>query len=234
MGQKVKIDNKSFRVIGVLQPKDSTIFANSNLGVYIPYTTAMKILLGKDSLNLIMLKAKDPEIINDTVDEINQLLDSRHDIQPGEVRDFTVSSSQEALQTLGTITGILTGILAGIAGISLVVGGIGIMNIMLVTVTERTREIGLLKAIGAKPADILTQFLIESIVLTLVGGAIGMVVGVLFSFLITKVAHLPFVISPFAIILAVGVSAAVGIAFGYYPARKAAKLTPIEALSYVS
>jgi putative ABC transport system permease protein len=106
------------------------------------------------------------------------------------------------------------------------------MNIMLVTVTERTREIGLLKAIGAKPGDILTQFLIESIVLTLVGGAIGMVVGVLFSFLITKVAHLPFVISPFAIILAVGVSAAVGIAFGYYPARKAAKLTPIEALRY--
>ncbi len=232
VGESIKIDNRSFRIIGVLQEKDSSGFQNPNTGVYIPVNTAMKVVLGQDHVSVIMAQAKEADLIDQTVEDITALLVDRHNIEDGKAKDFTVTSSKEALETLGTITGLLTGLLAGIAGISLVVGGIGIMNIMLVTVTERTKEIGLLKAIGARQKDILTQFLIESIVLTLVGGAIGMAIGILLSFLITSVANLPFVISISAILLAVGVSSGVGLVFGYYPAKRAAQLSPIDALRY--
>ncbi len=232
VGETVKIDNRSFRVMGVLQEKDSSGFSNPNSAVYIPVTTAMKILLGQDNVSMIMAQAQDPDLIDQTVNDLGNLLVDQHDIEPGESRDFTVSSSKEALATLSSVTGLLTTLLAGIAAISLVVGGIGIMNIMLVTVTERTKEIGLLKAIGAQQRDILTQFLIESLVLTLVGGIIGMTLGIFFAYIITQVVKIPFVLSPMAIVLAVGVSSAVGIGFGYYPARRAAKLSPIEALRY--
>jgi len=232
VGQTVKIDNRSFRVIGVLQEKDANITSNPNTAIYIPVTTAMKILLGTDHIFGMMLQATDSELVNQTSEDITSLLIDRHDITEGEANDFTVRTSAQALATIGSVTGLLTALLAGIAGISLLVGGIGIMNIMLVTVTERTREIGLLKAIGAKRSDILTQFLIEALVLTLVGGAVGMGIGILLAFIITSIAKIPFVISPVAILLAVGVSSIVGIVFGYYPANKAAKLAPIDALRH--
>ncbi len=232
VGETVKVDNKSFRIVGVLLEKDSSAFSNPNKAVYIPVNTAMKILLGQDYVSSIMIKAENSELVNQTVNDITNLMIGKHDITVGKVKDFTVTSSQQALQTVGSVTGLLTSLLAGIAGISLVVGGIGIMNIMLVTVTERTKEIGLLKSIGARDRDILTQFLIEAIVLTLLGGAIGMTLGIIFSFLISSLINIPFVISASAILLAVGVSSAVGLVFGYYPAQRAAKLSPIEALRF--
>ncbi len=232
VGETVRIDNRSFRVVGVLLQKDSSVFSNPNKAVYIPINTAMKVLLGQDYVSSIMLQAANPDLVNQTVNDVTALMVDRHDITKGEIRDFTVNSSQQALATVGSVTGLLTTLLAGIAGISLVVGGIGIMNIMLVTVTERTREIGLLKSIGARNRDILTQFLIEAIVLTLVGGAIGIIIGIALAFLISNVIGIPFVLSATAILLAVGVSSAVGIVFGYYPAQRAAKLSPIEALRH--
>ncbi|MBA3723588.1 MAG: ABC transporter permease [Candidatus Levybacteria bacterium] len=232
VGESIKIDNRSFRIIGVLAEADTSSFTNPNTAVYIPVTTAMKILLGQNHVGNITVLADDPEFINSSVGQIETLLRERHDIVQGAEDDFAVRSSQQALSTLGNVTGLLTALFAGIAGISLVVGGIGIMNIMLVTVTERTREIGLLKAIGARQKDILTQFLIEATVLTLVGGAIGMILGIALAVIITKVANLPLVISPIAILASVGVSAAVGILFGYYPAQRAAKLSPIDALRH--
>jgi putative ABC transport system permease protein len=232
VGESIKIDNKSFRVIGVLQEKDSSVLADPNKGVYIPLNTAMKIILGQDYVSLILIQVENGELVNQTVNDITALLVDEHDIAEGAEKDFSVNSAQEALDTVGSVTGLLTSLLSGIAGISLVVGGIGIMNIMLVTVTERTKEIGLLKAIGAKDQDILTQFLIESIVLTLIGGLIGMTLGISLSFIISNLIDIPFVISGNAILLAVGVSSGVGIIFGYYPAQSAAKLSPIDALRY--
>lgn len=234
VGESIKIDNRSFRVIGVLEEKDTSGFSNPNQGIYIPVTTVMKIMLGQDYVSMIMARAENAELVDQTVLDIENLMIDRHDIDTavGEAKDFTVSSSKEALETVGSVTGLLTALLAGIAGISLVVGGIGIMNIMLVTVTERTKEIGLLKAIGARQNDILTQFLIEAVVLTLVGGTIGMLLGIGLSFIVTQFANLPFVLSARAVLLAVGVSSGVGIVFGYYPARRAARLSPIDALRY--
>jgi putative ABC transport system permease protein len=232
VGESVKIDNRSFRIIGVLLEKDSSAFSNPNKAVYIPVNTAMKILLGQDYVSSIMVQAENADLVNQTVNDITALMVDQHDITEGEVKDFSVNSSKQALETVGSVTGMLTSLLAGIAGISLVVGGIGIMNIMLVTVTERTKEIGLLKAIGARDRDILTQFLIEAIVLTLVGGIIGMTLGIMLSFLVSGLINIPFVVSLTAILLAVGVSSAVGVIFGYYPAQRAAKLSPIDALRH--
>ncbi len=232
VGESVKIDSRSFRIVGVLQQKDSSVFSDPNSAVYIPVTTAMKVVLGQNYVSSILVQAENADLINQTVDDITALLVQRHSIFEGKVKDFSIESSKQALQIVDTVTGLLTLLLAGIAGISLVVGGIGIMNIMLVTVTERTKEIGLLKAIGARDRDVLRQFLIEAVVLTLSGGVIGIVLGILLSFLISSVIHIPFVISFSAIFLAVGVSSAVGILFGYYPAQRAAKLSPIDALRY--
>ncbi|MFH1601876.1 MAG: ABC transporter permease [Candidatus Shapirobacteria bacterium] len=232
VGESIKLDNKSFRVIGVLQEKDSSAFSNPNKGVYIPVNTAMKILLGQDYVSQILIQVENGELVNQTVNDITSLLVDQHDIIEGANNDFSVNSAQQALDTVGSVTGLLTALLSGIAAISLVVGGIGIMNIMLVTVTERTREIGLLKSIGARDGDILTQFLIEAIVLTLVGGLIGMSLGIGLSFLISGLIDIPFVVSLSSILLAVGVSSVVGVVFGYYPAQRAAKLLPIEALRY--
>lgn len=232
VGESIKLDNKSFRIIGVLQEKDSSAFSNPNKGVYIPINTAMKILFGQDYVSQILIQVGNGELVNQTVNDITALLADQHDITEGAKNDFSVNSAQQALDTVGSVTGLLTALLSGIAAISLVVGGIGIMNIMLVTVTERTKEIGLLKSIGARDKDILTQFLIEAIVLTLIGGLIGMSLGIGLSFLISGFMDIPFVVSLSSILFAVGVSSAVGVVFGYYPARRAAKLLPIEALRY--
>ena len=231
-GQSIQIGAKFFRVEGVTQSKGGSGFSNPDDTVYVPVTTAMTILLGQNYVSVIEANADDSSNVNAVNDEIKELLTTRHNISDGQLPDFTTQSSQSALQTVSTITSLLTVMLAGIAGISLVVGGIGIMNIMLVTVTERTKEIGLLKAIGAKRKDILTQFLIEAVVLTLSGGAIGIILGLSLGFVVAQLVHIPYIISFSSIALAVGVSTTVGVVFGIYPAQRAAKLSPIDALRY--
>lgn len=232
IGQTVTIKSRSFRVVGVMVAKGSSGFTNPDETVYIPVTTGMRELLGQDFVSAIIVSATNADQVTQTMTDIQSFLLDRHKITDPTLADFTIRSSKDAISILGTITGILTGGLAGIAAISLVVGGIGIMNIMLVTVTERTREIGLLKAIGAKRKDILTQFLIEAVVLTLSGGIVGIIIGISFTFIITRFAPIPFILSPVSIILAVGVSTVVGLIFGIYPAQRAAKLSPIDALRY--
>jgi putative ABC transport system permease protein len=232
IGNTITIKSLSFRVIGVIKEKGSTTFSNPDETIYIPVTTSMKMLLGQNFVQAISVEATDGQKIDQTISDIKDILLDQHKISDPTLADFTIRSSRDALSILGNITGVLTGMLAGIAAISLVVGGIGIMNIMLVTVTERTKEIGLLKAIGARRADILAQFLIEAVVLTVAGGVVGIVVGVSSAFLITRVLPIPFIVQPIAIILAVGVSTIVGVIFGIYPAQRAAKLSPIDALRY--
>jgi putative ABC transport system permease protein len=170
--------------------------------------------------------------MTDAQNEVGYLLLSRHKLDDPAEADFMIMSQNDILNTASQVTGTFTALLGGIAAISLVVGGIGIMNIMLVTVTERTREIGLRKALGAKKRFIVTQFLIEAIILTSLGGLIGMVVGIIVSYFLTSILSMPFAVSPVSIVTAVGVSGAIGILFGWYPAQKAADLQPIEALRY--
>ncbi len=232
-GQSIEIGNKFFRVIGVAAAKGSSGFSNPDDSVYIPVTTAQTILLGQNYVSEILVDADDPSQVDKTNDAIVQLLTDRHKITDPKLVDFTMRTAKDALTTLNAVTGILTAMLAGIGGISLLVGGIGIMNIMLVTVTERTKEIGLLKAIGAKRKDILTQFLIESVVLTLAGGVVGIALGTSLAYLLSTFAlHVPFVFQASSVMLAVGVSTLVGVTFGIYPAQRAARLSPIDALRY--
>jgi putative ABC transport system permease protein len=223
VGETIKIDGKTFRIVGVIT--DSS-------GVVAPISTVQKVLLSQNYLNSIELYISDSELIDSMEDVVENLLLLRHDISKAEDADFSIRSSQEMIDSVSSITGTLSGMLAGIAAISLVVGGIGIMNIMLVTVTERTKEIGLLKAIGAKKSNILFQFLIESVVVTLLGGIVGMLLGIIVTFIASSMLSIPFVVSLSSILLAIGVSAAVGIVFGWYPARQAAELQPIDALRY--
>ncbi len=233
VGQSIEIGSKFFLVEGETVAKGSSGFSNPDNTVYIPVTTAQTELLGQNYVQYIMVDTDDPTQVNSVSNNIKQLLLTRHKITGTMQQDFTITTSQGALSTLNTITGILTTMLAGIAGISLLVGGIGIMNIMLVTVTERTKEIGLLKAIGAEKKDILTQFLIEALVLTLSGGVVGIILGISFAYILsTGLLHIDFILQPFAIVLAVGVSTIVGIVFGLYPAQRAANLSPIDALRF--
>lgn len=223
VGESIRIDGIAFRIIGVMDESGD---------VLIPVSTAQKIVFGQTNLDSISVEVSDTKFINQVMKDVENLLLIQHDIDDPALADFNVRSTQSLTETISSVTGTLTTAISGIAAISLVVGGIGIMNIMLVTVTERTKEIGLLKAVGAKKNHILTQFLIESIVLTLVGGFIGMVVGVLLSYVASSVMDIPFVVNASSIFLAIGVSATVGILFGWYPANKAAKLNPIDALRY--
>ena len=223
IGKIVKIDLRPFRIVGVVD--DSS-------GIYIPITTAMNTLMGQDYVNSITVMISDSELVDAAESDIEDLLLNRHEILDVDDADFSIRSSQDMISTISDVTGTLISMLSAIAAISLVVGGIGIMNIMLVTVTERTKEIGLMKAIGAKQKDILTQFLIESVVLTLSGGIVGTLIGVLITFVAAKILSIPFVVGINSILLAVGVSVAVGVVFGYYPARRGAKLNPIDALRY--
>jgi putative ABC transport system permease protein len=231
-GEPIIIDGKSFRVVGVTKSKGTTGFSNPDATIYIPVTTAMTILLGQKNVANIQVLTDSPESLATVTTSITELLSERHNISDGEALDFNIGSSQDALSSLESVTTTLTAMLGGIAGISLVVGGIGIMNIMLVTVTERTKEIGLLKAIGAKKIDILTQFLIEAIVLTLTGGIIGIILGESLAVIVSSLLGLPFVFQFSSILLAVGVSTVIGVLFGLYPAQRAAKLSPIDALRY--
>ena len=216
-----------------MKPKGvGTFGVDQDTEVIVPVTTAQKLLLGVNYYNLIEVQVKDASLIPQATTEIAQVLEHNHKVTDPSKDDFTVRNPQDALALLGTITSALTIFLAAIAGISLLVGGIGIMNIMLVSVTERTREIGLRKAIGAKRSDILLQFLIEAIALTIIGGAIGIGLGWLGAVAIAKVGNWAPIVSLNSILLAFGVSALFGLVFGIYPANKASKLSPIEALRY--
>jgi putative ABC transport system permease protein len=232
LGQSIRISGQSFKIVGITVSKGGTGFGNQDDIIYVPLSTAQKVLFGATSLTSIAVEAKNADVMTAAEDEIGYVLLDRHKISSPTNADFSIFSQNDILNTASSITGTFTALLSGIAAISLIVGGIGIMNIMLVTVTERTREIGLRKALGAKKRNIIAQFLIESIILTFIGGLIGMGIGILASFIISKVIGLPFTISPGSIILAIGVSGAIGILFGWYPARKAANLQPIEALRY--
>jgi putative ABC transport system permease protein len=232
LGQSIRIQGQAFKVVGVTVSKGGAGFGNQDDVIYVPLSVAQKVLFGATSLSSISVEAKSSAVMTAAEDQVGYLLLDRHKIANPTNADFSIFSQNDILNTASTVTGTFTALLSGIAAISLIVGGIGIMNIMLVTVTERTREIGLRKALGAKKKDIISQFLIEAIILTFAGGVIGMIVGVLISVVISKLVGIPFAISPGSVMLAIGVSGAIGIIFGWYPARKAANLQPIEALRY--
>lgn len=238
-GETVRIEGQPFRVIGVLESKGGGAFGSEDNQVLVPFTTAQTRLIRRatsDRVDVIFVQAASGDVVAQATDEISTILRTRHRTEIG-ADDFTVFSQQDLLTTFQSITGILTIFLGGIAGISLLVGGIGIMNIMLVSVTERTREIGLRKALGARRRDILIQFLTESSLLSLIGGIIGILFGWLISFGVGQIAaasgtaFTP-VVGADAIALATLFSAAVGLFFGIYPANRAASLEPVEALRY--
>jgi len=232
IGKMIRTSNQSLKVIGVTAAKGGSGFNNQDDIIYIPLSTAQKQLFGVSYLSSISVEAKSAEVMTDAQNEIGYLLLSRHKLNDPTQADFSIMSQTDIMNTASQVTGTFTTLLSGIAGISLLVGGIGIMNIMLVTVTERTREIGLRKALGAKQKTVILQFLFEAIILTLTGGVIGMMLGILTSFLLSSMMSLPFTISWPAILLAMGVSGVIGVIFGWYPAQKASRLQPIEALRY--
>lgn len=232
VGQTIRINGQVFTIIGTTVAKGSSGPNSQDDVVYIPLTTAQKLVFGASHVTSISLSAKDEQHMQQAENEITSLLMTRHKIKTVDNIDFRIFSQEDILETVSTVTGTFTTLLSGIAAISLLVGGIGIMNIMLVTVTERTREIGLRKALGAKKKIITAQFLTEAVMITFIGGVIGTILGIVISLILSSVMNLPKTLSPFSIILAFTVSASVGILFGWYPAQKAAKLEPIEALRY--
>jgi putative ABC transport system permease protein len=217
----------------VTKTKGGTGFNNPDDAVYVPLTSAQRFLAGQASyLSSINIEASTQNAMTQVQTDITDLLLTRHKITNSAQADFSVINQADLASTASSTTRTLTLLLAAIAGISLVVGGIGIMNMMLTTVTERTREIGLRKAIGARKRDVTLQFLVEAVVLTLISGVIGVVLGWLVSVAVTKFANLHTSVTWQSIVLAFGVSAVIGIVFGFYPARRAAGLNPIEALRY--
>jgi putative ABC transport system permease protein len=232
IGQTIKVGNVSLTVIGVTKSKGGTGFMNQDDIIFAPLSVVQKQIAGATNLSSIALEAKSADQMTQAQNEVGYLLLERHKLSDPASADFSIFSQNDILSTASQTTGTFTALLGGIAAISLIVGGIGIMNIMLMSITERTREIGLRKALGAKKKVIVTQFLIEAIVLTFAGGIIGMVVGIVASYFIASFTSLPFTISPSSVLLALGVSASTGIIFGWYPAQKAAGLQPIEALRY--
>jgi putative ABC transport system permease protein len=232
IGKSIRISGQTFTVAGVTVSKGGTGFNNQDDIIYIPLSTAQKQLFGVNYLSSIAMEAKSSDVMTAAQDEVGYFLLARHKITDPAKADFSIFSQADILSAASSTTGTFTSLLSGIAAISLLVGGIGIMNIMLVTVTERTREIGLRKALGAKKKTITTQFLTESVILTFTGGLIGIVIGVFASFIISLATSSLFVISPWSIFLAFIVSAGIGILFGWYPASRAARMQPIEALRY--
>jgi len=238
LGQKIKIRGRSFKIVGVLENKGEGSLIGFDKTAIVPYTTAQRYILGIKYFNHIIIEADSDANVPKTVEDIKITLRNSHNITDPEKDDFSVNSQADAMKTVSTITDVLTLFLAAVAAISLIVGGIGIMNIMLVSVTERTREIGLRKALGATDGNILTQFLLEAVILTALGGIIGIFLGSSFSFLtsliLTKYLSIDwaFTFPVGAALLGLGVAASVGLIFGIYPARQASKKSPIEALRY--
>ncbi len=232
VGQKIRINKVDFTVIGVTKSKGGTGFGSQDDMIFVPLSTSQRFLSGDEYVSTINVQAKDQNSMAVAQQQITGLLLERHNISDPQMADFSILNQSDIVEAASSVTNTFTILLAAIAGISLIVGGIGIMNMMLTTVTERTREIGLRKAIGARNNDISSQFLTEAITLTFIGGIIGVILGWLVSFGITKFFDINTTVSMFSIILAFSVSAVIGIVFGYYPARRAASLNPIEALRY--
>jgi len=233
IGQTIRIRNIPFKILGVLTSKGLSVMGSDQDDVVvIPYTSAMKRVSKRTNVNMINVQAESAEVASRIQTDMADLLRQRHRLEGGRDDDFTIRGQEEIANAATATTRTMTLLLGAIAGVSLLVGGIGIMNIMLVSVTERTREIGIRLAIGAHGRDILTQFLIEAVVLSLLGGILGVLVGVGTSQLISALNHWPTLVSTSAITVALLCSSAVGVFFGFYPARKAAQLDPIEALRY--
>jgi putative ABC transport system permease protein len=233
VGASVRINNQPFRIVGVLTSKGQAAFGQDQDDVALmPYTTVQKRLLGVTHVSNITISAVDGVPMEQVADQISALLREWHRLTPDEEDDFSVRTQAEMTSVLTSTTTTMTYLLAGIAAVSLIVGGIGIMNIMLVSVTERTREIGLRMSMGASDINVLTQFLVESVVLSLAGGLIGIVAGLGLSYAVTQFLSWPTSVTADSIALSFGVATATGVFFGFYPARKAAALDPIEALRY--
>lgn len=233
VGQSVRVGNIPFTIIGLLESKGAGMGGqNQDDRLIIPYTTAMKRLTGNKYLRSINVQVVNADRMDSAEQQITALLRQRHRLATGQDNDFNIFNQKEIADTVNSVSQIITLLLGSVAGISLLVGGIGIMNIMLVSVTERTREIGIRIAVGAQPGDIRLQFLIEAITLSLLGGLIGVLCGIGASKLVGVVADFKAVVSTASILIAFGVSSAIGIFFGFYPAHKAAALNPIEALRY--
>ncbi len=232
LGQTIKIKGVEFKVIGITKAKGGSGFTNSDDVVYIPYTTAQHYLTGNQYLTEIDISGTSADVTTQVQTDVTALLLSRHNIKDPTQADFSTLNQSDIIATASSVTGTFTILLAAVAGISLLVGGIGIMNMMLTTVTERTREIGLRKAIGAKRRDISMQFLIEAVALTFLGGVIGVILGTLIAYTVSSLGIMQAEVSMSSIVLAFGVSAGIGIIFGWYPATRAAAMSPIDALRY--
>jgi putative ABC transport system permease protein len=232
VGQTIRIKGQEFKIVGITKAKGGSGFGSQDDMIFVPLSSAQRFLAGDTYVTTISVQASDTSSMAAIQQQITDLLLARHHITDPQLADFSTFNQSDIVATASSITSTFTLLLAAIAGISLIVGGIGIMNMMLTTVTERTKEIGLRKAIGAKKRDISSQFLTEAVTLTFSGGLAGVILGWLVSFSMTYFGILQTSISVSSIFLAFGVSAAIGIIFGYYPARRAAGLNPIEALRY--
>lgn len=232
IGQSIKINKVEFKIIGVTKAKGGSGFSSQDDVIYVPLTADQRFLAGDEYISSINVQAEDPKAMTSVQEAITGLLLTRHNIASAELADFQVLNQSDIVAAASSVTQIFTVLLASIAGISLLVGGIGIMNMMLTTVTERTREIGLRKAVGGKSRDISLQFLAESVSLTFLGGLFGIILGWVLAWGVSYFAGITTKVSLFSVVLAFGVSAGIGVVFGYYPARRASKLNPIEALRY--
>jgi putative ABC transport system permease protein len=233
LGQELRVHQLACRVVGVLEPKGANAFGmDQDDAIFMPYSTFSRRIMGSDRVQVFIASAKSPELIEDAKAQLVQVLHRRRHISAGEDDNFAVRDPRELQALLQSVTGMLTTLLAGVAAVSLFVGGIGIMNIMLVSVTERTREIGVRLAIGARGSDVLMQFLIEATTLSALGGLAGIGLGLLGAVGVARLIHVPFVVPGLAMPIAFGVSVLVGVIFGVFPARKAARMNPLAALRY--
>ena len=232
IGQAIRIKNIEFKVIGITKEKGGTGFGSQDDTIFVPLSSAQRFLAGETYVSTISVQAQDEEFMTTIQQEITDLLLTRHTITDPQLADFNVLNQADIVATASSITETFTILLGAVAGISLLVGGIGIMNMMLTTVTERTKEIGLRKAIGAKRRDISMQFLAEAVALTFIGGVAGVALGWVVSWGFTYLGVLQTTVTASSVLLAFGVSAGIGVVFGYYPARRASRLNPIEALRY--